>query len=110
MVYTGGDVTMPTEISAAIAGTWFEVGPGSFRPVCEAAAMDRSRAAISRFPDFPFTYYALAYCLERSKNPEWRRFATTAVKIFEGTTSINGHQKSHDECLAYLRQELARAN
>ncbi len=108
MVYTGGDVKMPTEISAGIEGTWQEVGPETFRPVCEAAALERSRLATIQFPDFPFSYYALAYCMERSGDPGWRAYAESAVAICEQTTQITGHQKSHEQCLAYLRQELGR--
>ena len=106
MVYTGGDVKMPTEVSVSIEGTWQEVGPDTFRPVCEAAALERSRLAIIQFPDFPFSYYALAYCMERSGDPGWRAYAEKAVAIFEQTTKITGHQKSHEQCLAYLRQHL----
>jgi hypothetical protein len=108
MVYTGGDVTMPTLISQAVEGTWFEPAINHFRPVCEAAALQKDRNAIGQFPDFPFTYYALSYCLQKQANPEWRTFAKKAVAIFEQTTTIGGHQKSHDDMLGYLRQLLAQ--
>ena len=97
---------MPTEISASIEGTWQQVGPDTFRPVCDAAALERNRLATQQFPDFPFTYYALAYCMERSGDPAWREYAEKAVAIFEQTTQITGHQKSHEQSLAYLRQQL----
>jgi hypothetical protein len=106
MVYTGGDVKMPTEISVSIEGTWQEVGPDTFRPVCESAALERNRLATIQFPDFPFSYYALAYCMKRSGDPGWRAYAEKAVAIFEQTTKITGYQKSHEQCLAYLRQQL----
>lgn len=110
MVYTGGDVKMPTEISVSIEGTWQEIEPGTFRPVCDAAALERSRVATIQFPDFPFSYYALAYCKDRSGDPEWRAYAEKAVAIFEQTTQITGHQKSHEQCLAFLRQQLRRVS
>jgi hypothetical protein len=94
---------MPTEISQAVEGTWLSPAENRFRPVCNEAALEKSRNAIQQFPDFPFTYYALAYCLEKQGSPEWRPYAEKAVTIFEQTTTIGGHQKSHDECLAYLR-------
>jgi hypothetical protein len=109
MVYTGGDVTMPTYISQTVEGTWYEPAQGRFRPVCSAAAFEKDRDAIRLFPDFPFAYYALAYCLEKQGSPEWQTYAEKAVEIFEQTTSIGGHQKSHDECLVYLRQLLGSA-
>jgi hypothetical protein len=88
MVYTGGDVIMPTPISAAVQGAWSEATTNSFRPVCEAAMLQKDRIAIHAFPDFPFTYYALAYCLQRQGNPEWRSFAKEAVAIFQQTKFI----------------------
>jgi hypothetical protein len=109
MVYTKGDVTMPTEISQAVEGTWYEPTTNRFRPVCDAAALQKSRDAIRQFPDFPFTYYELAYCLEKQGVPDWRSYAEKAVTIFEPTTAIGGHQKSHDEALAYLRQLLGKS-
>jgi len=109
MAYVKGDVTMPTEISVAIEGTWFEPSENHFRPVCETAALQKNRNAIRQFPDFPFSYYALAYCLQKQGVPDWRSFAEKATAIFEQTTTIGGHQKSHDECLAYLRQLLGRS-
>lgn len=109
MVYTGGDVTMPTEISQAVDGTWFEPTPNHFRPVCEKSALDKDREALTRLPDFPFTYYALAYCLEKQNDPTWRSYAQQAVAIFKETTTIGGHQKSHDDTLGYLQQLLASA-
>ena len=108
MVYTKGDVTMPTEISQAVEGTWYEPTTNRFRPVCDAAAVQKSRNAIRQFPDFPFTYYQLAYCLQKQGVPDWRSYAENAVAIFEQTTAMGGHQKSHDEALAYLRQLLAK--
>jgi hypothetical protein len=108
MVYTKGDVTMPTEISQTVEGTWREVDDNRFRPVCEAVALEKDRNAIKQFPEFPFTYYALAYCLEKQGDPSWQSYAEKAVAIFEETTAISGHQKSHEHSLAYLQQLFAR--
>jgi hypothetical protein len=109
MVYTGGDVIMPTPISQSVEGTWNEVSPGTFRPVCDAVALEKSRETIQRYPDFPFSYYALAYCLQRSGDPGWRQYAESAIQIVENTTLINNHQESHDQSLACLRQLLRQA-
>jgi tetratricopeptide (TPR) repeat protein len=106
MTYTEGDVIMPTEISPVVAGTWLELAENRFRPVCEATALEKCRAAIEQFPDFPFSYYALAYCLAKEGNPAWHTYAQKAVAIFEKTTAISGHQKSHEQALDYLRQLL----
>jgi hypothetical protein len=82
--------------------------PDHFRPDCTAEALQKNRNAISLFPDFPFTYYALAFCQQISGESEWRSYAEKAIAIFEQTTSIGGHNQNHDQCLTYLRQLLAQ--
>jgi hypothetical protein len=107
--YVKGDITFSNDISQATEGTWFETGEGTSRPVCTAAALQKNRNAIRLFPDFPFTFYALAYCLQRKADPEWRSYAEKAATIFEQTTTIGGHISMHDESLAYLRQILQQS-
>lgn len=107
MAYVGGDVTLPTDISPSVEGTWREVGGNRFRPVCEPDALEKDRRAIQKFPKFPFTYYALAYCLQKQGSPEWRAYAEQAAMILQQTTSISGHQEIHDQTLAYLRKLLS---
>ena len=104
--YVKGDIKITNEISQEVEGTWFEPTENHFRPVCSAAALQKSRDAIRLFPDFPFTYYALAYCLREGSVADWRSYAEKAIAIFEQTTSIGGHNQNHDECLACLRQLL----
>jgi hypothetical protein len=107
--YNGkSDIVITNEISKAVDGTWFEPMPDRFRPVCVVEALQKDRDAIRLFPDFPFTYYALALCQQVAGASEWRSIAEKAVAIFEQTTSIGGHNLNHDQCLAYLRQLLAQ--
>jgi hypothetical protein len=103
-----GDIKFSNEISQAIEGTWFESTPDHFRPVCTTEVLQKDRDAIRLFPDFPFTYYALAFCQQVAGASDWRSIAEQAVAIFEQTTSIGGHNQNHDQCLAYLRQILAQ--
>jgi hypothetical protein len=107
--YTGGDIKFSNDISQATEGTWFEPVENTFRPVCTAAALQKNRDAIRLFPDFPFTLYALAYCLQKEASPEWRGYAEKAAAIFEQTTTIGGHLRMHDQLLAYLRQLLQQS-
>jgi hypothetical protein len=104
-----GDVIFTTPISRVVENTWQEVGgdTGRFRPVCNQAAFAKDREAVSRFPEFPFSYYALAYCFEKEGRLEWKEYAKQAVAIFEKTTAINGHTENHDQGLAYMRERLA---
>jgi hypothetical protein len=104
-----GDVTISNDISRATEGTWFETKENTFRPVCTTAALQKDRTATRLYPDFPFTFYALAYCLHKEADPEWRSYAESAAAIFEQTTTIGGHIPMHDQLLAYLRQLLRQS-
>jgi hypothetical protein len=64
------------------------------------------RAIIEQFPRFPFGYFALAESLRHRGDASWRGYAQKAVAIFEKTTIIDGHDRSHDEALATLRNYL----
>jgi len=64
------------------------------------------RAIIDQFPRFPFGYFALAESLRHRGDQSWRDYAHKAVAIFEKTTMIDGHDRSHDEALATLRKYL----
>jgi len=104
-----GDVMISNDISRATEGTWFEPTETTARPVCTPVALQKDRTATRLFPDFPFTFYALAYCLQREADPEWRSYAEKAAAIFEQTTTIGGHIPMHDELLGYLRQLLRQS-
>jgi len=105
--YLKGDVSVTTPISRVVENTWQEVGDtGRFRPDCSQASLGKDREAVSRFPAFPFSYYALAYCLEKEGDDRWKEYAKQAVVILEKTTAINGHTENHEQGLAYLRQRL----
>ena len=64
------------------------------------------RAIIEQFPRFPFGYFALAESLRHRGEANWRDYAQKAAVIFEKTTIIDGHDRSHDEALATIRKYL----
>jgi hypothetical protein len=68
----------------------------------------RYRAVIDQFPRFPFGYFALTESLRNRGDPTWREYAEKAVTILEKTTSIEGHEQSHDQALKILRRYLAQ--
>lgn len=102
-VSVGGDIIMQTPISRVVEGIWSKVGPDKYRPVCDRATLDKAKESIRLFPEFPFSYYALAYCLQHQGDKSWRTYAEQAINIFEVTTQINGHHETHDQCLNFLR-------
>ncbi len=62
---------------------------------------------IKLYPNFPFGYWTKFNYLKTTGNPTWKEYAEKAAHIFEITTSIKGHDLSHDEALKVLREALA---
>lgn len=73
---------------------------------CDAAAIQKFHGVVESYPKFPFSYYALAFCLKRQHDPSWRDYAIRAVEIFKITITIDGHHRSHDMTLNELAQAL----
>jgi hypothetical protein len=73
---------------------------------CDDESLKRYERAIQEYPRFPFSYYAMAYCLQGRGDNKWREYASKAVSIFKITTKIGGHKESHDEALKVLLRYL----
>jgi hypothetical protein len=71
---------------------------------CDDQSLERYNQAIKEDPCFPFSYLAMAHCLEIRGDTKWREYASKAKSILEITTKIGGHNKSHDEALKMLLQ------
>jgi hypothetical protein len=104
--FVGGDVKFNNDLTYLMDGTWKEMKPNRYERVCTEAAQVKRREAMKRFPRFPFSHYWFALCLRDQHNPEWRDHAFSALDIFNRTTTIAGHQASHDEAKATLEQFL----
>lgn len=61
---------------------------------------------INKYPNFPFGHLAKFNIQYARKNPKWKESAEKAKRIFEITTSIEGHNPSHDSCLAEINRYL----
>jgi len=94
--YTGGDFKFNSRLTHIMEGTFREVAPNRFRRVCTDEAMRKYETAIRELPRFPFSYYWYSLCLKDRGDDSWMTHAETALAIFERTTQIAGHQKSHD--------------
>lgn len=73
---------------------------------CDDESLKRYERAIQEYPRFPFSYYAMASCLQKRGDNKWREYASEAISIFEITTKIGGHKESHDEALKALLRSL----
>jgi len=98
-------LTEETGISRMLKGT-FTIANDSASWSCDAVTTAKFQEVIAKFPDFPFTYYALATCLRQRGDGSWKRYATKAIEILKNTTKIDGHHPSHDQALRELEQAL----
>lgn len=106
---TTGTVAPPlkeeTGISRILEGT-FAIDNNRARYSCDPAAIAKFQEVIVKFPDFPFSYYAVAFCLSRRGDSSWKGQAMKAIKILENTVTIDGHHPNHDDALSELRLAL----
>jgi len=62
------------------------------------------REVIDKFPNFPFAYYYLAFCLKQRGDSTWKAYGQKSVDILEKTTQVAGHYFEHDEFLPDARK------
>jgi hypothetical protein len=74
---------------------------------CDPKSLQTFREVIVRYPQFPFSHYALAFCLQRNGDTTWKQHATAAIEILKKTTTIDGHHSNHDQALQKLQKALA---
>ena len=78
-----------------------------YQPRCDDQGLARFENVAREFPDFPFSHWALAICLKKAGNPQWRAHAERAMKIFEHTTRIGERSPHHDQAREQMEQRLA---
>ena len=97
-------------IASALEGAYdlIEDDNGSkYYPRCDAEGINMFANVVRDFPDFPFSHWALAICLGKQSNPQWRTHLERAKEILEHTTQIAGHHQHHDEVLQQIERFLA---
>lgn len=62
---------------------------------------------IRLYPNFPFGHWARYNLLKTLGDNRWKESATKAIDIFEITTTIEGHNRAHDNALKVLKSEMA---
>lgn len=95
-----------TAISRIIEETLTEKD-GVFYFKCDDQCLKRYQRTMQEHPRFPFSYVGMADCLRRSGDDKWKEYAYKAVTIFEITTKIDGHDKSHDDVMEQILRDLA---
>lgn len=98
-----------TPISKLLEGTYV-IDANRMKYLCTEESKIKLQNTVSQFPKFPFSYYALAYCLKIRAKPDWIEYAHQAIKILKKTTMIAGHNHEHDRIMAELENEVASAH
>ena len=96
-----------TAISRALAAGVEVVGNTS-KYRCDDQSLQTFRDVAVRFPRFPFSHYALAFCLQQRGDDAWKEHAREAVEILRHTTAIDGHHPNHDHALREIELALSR--
>ena len=73
---------------------------------CSSSSMENLDDIILQNPEFPFSYYAKAFCL--GNGTEWKKLVEKTKSILLITTSIKGHYESHDELLKIITEALRK--
>lgn len=68
--------------------------------------MNAFREVISIEPKFPFAYYYLAYCKKALHDTTWEDDMSVALKIFEKTVKVAGHNENHDQALQDIHERF----
>ena len=82
-----------------------ETGP-DYYPRCDAQGLAHFATVAKEFPDFLFSYWALAKCLKKMGNPQWRSHAERAMTILARTTRIGERSPHHDQARKQVEQLL----
>ena len=96
-------------IARALEGAYINTegeASAQYFPRCDAQGLTRFAHVARKFPDFPFSHWALAKCLKQAGNPQWRTHAVRAITIFEHTTRISERNQHHDEARKQIEQLL----
>jgi hypothetical protein len=111
VIGTTGTVAPPlkeeTGVSRMLEGTFTVVNDRASYS-CDSNAIAKFQEVIAKVPDFPFSYYAMAFCLRQRGDTSWKDYAMKAVDILENTTTMDGHHPSHDQILRELKLALHR--
>lgn len=79
---------------------------GRVRVNCGLADISHFREMTSKFPYFPFPYWALAVCLKEKGDESWIEYAETGRAHELRVIQVPAHDESHDLILAKLDEML----
>ena len=105
----GAGIKENSPINQALEGAYIEeeTQTGSvYYPRCDDQGIARFEIVAREFPNFPFSYWALATCLKQMGEPQWREYGERAMSIFQHTTQISERKPAHDQALKQIEKML----
>ena len=97
---------IPKGLPEILVGSYESIDMGT-QYKCDPISQEKFTKAISFNPNYPFSYYALAFCKRDGSGDEWMDYAKKAIEIFQITTQIEGHNSEHDNALEYITEFLS---
>lgn len=64
---------------------------------------------ITKYPKFPFSYWAKSIILLKNKNDDWLQNALKAIEILQITITIEGHKPEHDQIYQMLTEFVSNS-
>jgi hypothetical protein len=96
-----------SDISKSLNGAIVRDGT-EHRISCDDKSLQALRDTAARFPMFPFSFFGLAYCLQRSGNSLWAVYALKAVDVLNRTTMVPDRHPAHSAVLSQLNDALSQ--
>jgi hypothetical protein len=104
----GSIVEMHTPLSDLLRNCYTNLPDGKVQVLCTPEAEKKFLEAINKFPDFPFSYYALASCYKATGRTNWQDYAIKGLAILDKTTTIKNHNAQQDDARNQLKQMLGK--
>jgi hypothetical protein len=104
----GSVIETHTPLTDLLRDCYTNLPGGRVQVICSPETEKKFLEAVDKFPDFPFSYYALAYCYQKEGRTNWQEYAIKALAILDKTTTIKNHNPQHDEVRSKLKQALGR--
>ena len=105
----GAGIKENSPINQALEGAYIEeeTQTGSvYHPRCDDQGIARFEIVAREFPNFPFSYWALAKCLKQMGDSQWRAYGERAMSIFQHTTLISERSPHHDQARKQMEELL----
>jgi hypothetical protein len=104
----GGDIQWNSPLSDLLRDCYTNLPNGDLRIIRSPEAEKKFLEGVDKYPDFPFSYYALAVYYKEQGLAKWRDYAVKGLTILDQTTKIKDHNSQHDDVRKRLKEMLGQ--